>query len=190
MAIALNKIIPRDSGNIINTSTNYSELNTKASGLVGDIIGHVEAELGSVETQVNADLVTIDSRLNQLATSSTAVYSTQEVDGKIVLATDGAYAQHGLIPNDGVNEIRPQDMFMEVNVADTLVDKKGYPVRFTDGVYDRLGENSKSIDYPNGISSGTVPDFVFEYRVGFYYIISITSKGNLDGCKHCVIDVR
>jgi len=50
------------------------------------------------------------------------------------------FAQHGLVPNDGVNEIRPQDMFTEVDVADVLVDKKGYPVRFSDGVYDRLGE--------------------------------------------------
>lgn len=57
-------------------------------------------------------------------------------DRKLTKAT---FAQHGLVPNDGVNEIRPQDMFTEVDVADVLRlsdTAKGYKVRFTDGIYD------------------------------------------------------
>ena len=52
---------------------------------------------------------------------------------------NATFSQHGLIPTDGVNEIRPKDMFKEVDVPNVLrlTDKaKKWKVRFTDGVYD------------------------------------------------------
>jgi hypothetical protein len=73
-----------------------------------------------------------------------ATYDADTIDSKIY--SSAPYAQHGLIPNDGVNEIRPQDMFTEVDVADVSVDKKGYPVRFTDRVHDRLGEELVNVN--------------------------------------------
>lgn len=65
MAITLDKTITRDSGNIINTDTNYSELNVKASGLVEDIVDHIETELTSAETQVNTQLTTLDNTITE-----------------------------------------------------------------------------------------------------------------------------
>ena len=52
---------------------------------------------------------------------------------------DSTFAQHGLVPNDGVNEIRPQDFFVEVNTPNIVAVPediaRNYKVRFTDGVY-------------------------------------------------------
>jgi len=78
------------------------------------------------------------------------------------LHMDATFAQHGLIPNDGVNEIRPADMFEEVDVPDVLVDKKGYPVRFSDGVHDRLGDELiTNGDFSDG-TNGWATDLVLE----------------------------
>lgn len=65
MAITLDKTITRNSGNIINTDTNYSELNVKASGLVEDVVSHLEAELLNAEAQVNTQLTTLDNTITE-----------------------------------------------------------------------------------------------------------------------------
>ena len=55
------------------------------------------------------------------------------------LEIDTQFAQHGLIPNDKVNEIKPSSFFKEVVTANTvsLADDiySGYKIRFTDGIY-------------------------------------------------------
>jgi hypothetical protein len=56
MAITLNKTIIRDTGNTIDVTTPYSELNTKADNLVEDVVTHMETELQSMEAQFNSDV--------------------------------------------------------------------------------------------------------------------------------------
>lgn len=95
MAITLDKTITRDSGNIINTDTNYSELNVKANGLVEDIVDHIETELTSAETQLNATVTTkvneFDARINQIASIDDSTYNTDAIDTKATAMSKAAF---------------------------------------------------------------------------------------------------
>ena len=97
--------------------------------------------------------------------------------GELLIGDSGSYAQHGLVPNDGVNEIRPRDMFAEVDVPDVLVDKKCYPVRFTDGVYDRSKfiESYPAVSDKLKANSITIGDYTL-YSIGDY--IKVESISN------------
>lgn len=95
MAITLDKTITRNSGNIINTDTNYSELNVKANGLVEDIVDHIETELTSAETQLNATVTTkvneFDARINQIASIDDSTYNTDAIDTKATAMSKAAF---------------------------------------------------------------------------------------------------
>ena len=149
MAITLDKTITRNSGNIINTDTNYSELNVKANGLVEGIVDHIETELGSVEAQVNADLVVLDARISALASATDTVYSNESIDKKNILQNEANFSAYGY-----TKALTVEERFLETNTPNVVVDKVVDDVRFSDGLYERLGGELITNGWNNsGVSS-------------------------------------
>ena len=76
MALTLDKVIERNSGNTINVSTSYLELNTKAQGIVDDIIANTEANATAQEAYINTATSTLTSSINALVNPSATGYTT------------------------------------------------------------------------------------------------------------------
>ncbi len=66
MAIVLDKVIIRDAGNTINTSTNYSELNVKAEGLIDDLVANIEGNAATQEAYINTSVNTMTTQIASL----------------------------------------------------------------------------------------------------------------------------
>ena len=80
MALTLNKIITRNSGNTIDVSTSYSELNTKAQGIINDIVANTEANAAAQEAFINTAESTLTSSINALVNPSATGYTTEASD--------------------------------------------------------------------------------------------------------------
>ena len=146
----INNFVPSFNSSVDSINADVTTINNAKNEAVNAQIASETARDESVSAKDTA--VAKASEIQSYVIPSNATYDASTIDTKIYDSVP--YAQHGLIPNDGVNEIRPADMFTEVDVANVLVDKKGYPVRFTDGVYDRLGnELVTNGDFSNGTSS-------------------------------------
>ena len=100
-------------------------------------------------------------------------------NAELDLHMNSTFAQHGLIPNDGVNEIRPKDMFTEVNVADVLRlsnKAKQYSVRFTDGVHSI---NQSDFQLPKAPFATGSTDELLDDKVNGLTTQTAHSKGDI-----------
>jgi len=148
-----------DLSDFVNSSELTTALSTKVDKVIStdNAIVRFDGIAGDVQ---NSDTTLSD---DGSLTATAFIGDGSQLTNLPTTAGSGSFAQHGLVPNAEINEIRPQDMFMEIDVANTLVDKKGYPVRFTDRVYDRLGaELIVNGDFSSGSDGWTLDSTCIE----------------------------
>ena len=80
MAIVLDKVIIRDAGNTINISTNYSELNVKAGGLIDDLVANIEGNAATQEAYINSNVDTMTTQIASLIDPTGTGYTTEASD--------------------------------------------------------------------------------------------------------------
>lgn len=137
MGTTLDKTITRNSGNTVAIDTSYSELNTKASGLVNDIVSHVETQLATTETALQTAEGLVDTKIASLLSVGDTGYTKDVVDVNL------ANQINALAPYSGYTQVSKKlDNFVfqeDANFTYSVADKNRF-VKFGDKVVDTYGE--------------------------------------------------
>ena len=97
MAIVLDKVIIRDAGNTINTSTNYSELNVKAEGLIDDLVANIEGNAATQEAYINSNVDTMTTQIASLIDPTGTGYTTEYSDATTKTQNESNFTASGSI---------------------------------------------------------------------------------------------
>ena len=87
MALSLNKVVERNTGNTIDSTSTYFELNTKAANIVDDLVTHLEIQLGSVENQFDAEVA------STIAAAEVSANAASISAGSAAISSDTAISQ-------------------------------------------------------------------------------------------------
>lgn len=193
MAIIIDKVIPRNTDNIINIDTNYNELNLKASNLVEDIVGHMETQLNTIETVSNTAVNTIVNNAitnanTQLSSYTTSAASSANIATSAQTAIQNNYAAYiagttysqtavdarvnALAPYSGYMNWKENNFVFQTSSSflASIADKNRY-IKFGDKVVDTYGTELWNAT-PS--SSATYYDFTLDKTKT--YIISCNKK--------------
>ena len=156
MGTTLDKTITRNSGNTVAIDTSYSELNTKASGLVNDIVSHVETQLATTETALQTAEGLVDTKIASLLSVGDTGYTKDVVDVNL------ANQINALAPYSGYTQVSKKlDNFVfqeDANFTYSVADKNRF-VKFGDKVVDTYGEELVTNgDFSDGTTGFTPKD--------------------------------
>jgi hypothetical protein len=136
MGTTLDKTITRNSGNTVAIDTSYSELNTKASGLVNDIVSHVETQLATTETALQTAEGLVDTKIASLLSVGDTGYTKDVVDVNL------ANQINALAPYSGYTQVSKKlDNFVfkeDANFTYSVADKNRF-IKFGNEVVDTYG---------------------------------------------------
>ena len=135
MAIVLDKVIIRDAGNTINTSTNYSELNVKAEGLIDDLVANIEGNAATQEAYINSNVDTMTTQIASLIDPTGTGYTTEYSDATTKTQNESNFTASGSINAKKDDLVFTTAVGNEYKLADTgrFVNLDGNVLNFPTG---------------------------------------------------------
>ena len=149
MAIILDKVIIRDAGNTINTSTNYSELNVKAQGIVDDIVANTEANAAAQEAFINSNVGTMTTQIASLIDPTGTGYTTEYSDATTKTQNEANFTASG--------HTKLPKAYIETNTPYTMIDPSTDAINVGGRLVEVVGEELVTNgDFSDGTTGWTI----------------------------------